>query len=98
MAIGPKEALELTADDKAAIDKLENFIDNSDELSQFDGADVKIPIPESLMKDCLSTRYSVRIRELQKLYFAVGWKRFFLTGQGMLGRILIMSQYLEADH
>lgn len=93
MARGPKEALELTDDDNDAVGTLEEYIDESPEMAAFDGGEVKITIPEKLVKECLSQRTSVRYAALRDLYAKAGWKQIGLLGQGTANRIFVLNQH-----
>lgn len=91
MALGPNMLLQLTSEDVAAVDKLEKFIDTATEMKNFDGGEVKIPIPSELYQECLSRRTSVRYGALRGRYAKAGWKEISLNGSGDK-RVFVLNQ------
>lgn len=93
MALGPKEALTLTDDDKNAVTLLEEYIDRSPEMHVFDGGEVKVTIPETLATKCLSQRFHVRFGTLRDLYLKAGWKQVHMMGYNKNNRTITFNQH-----
>lgn len=84
--------LQPTPEDTVAVDGLEKYIDSSPEMKQFDGGEVKIPIPSNLYSQYLSKRTNVRYGALRARYAKAGWKEISLNGAGDK-RVFVLNQY-----
>lgn len=82
MAKGPKELLEIRPDDTEAVQQLENFIDSSQVLKDYDGKEITVLIPKDLWNKNFSTRPSQRRQLLVQLYKKAGWGQIYINAPG----------------
>lgn len=80
MVRGPKQLLELTPEDKKAIDELSQAIDSSTEFRAYDGYEIKVKLPREVLEKHLNVRKSIRMKALQEKLNASGWAYAWFNG------------------